>query len=58
MRADIHICTKREQGWYGGRSACLPPMALWDCWLSKYSALQAGYSPGTPVFLSPQRLTF
>ena len=53
-----------EQGWRSGESARLPPMSIPGpgviCRLSLlilYSAPR-GFSPGTPVFPSPQKPTF
>ena len=57
-----------EQGWRSGDSVRLPPMCpgfdSWTRFLSGLSLLLVlfsaprGFSPGTPVFPSPQKPTF
>ena len=58
----------REQGWCSGESTCLPP--TWpgfDSWTRRHMWVEfivgsrpcsEGFSPGTPVFLPPQKQTF
>ena len=57
----------REQGWRSGESTRLPPMwpridsrILRHMWVEFVGSLLAprGFSPGTPVFPSPQKPTF
>ena len=56
-----------EQGWRSGESARLPPMwPGFDSWTRRHMWVEfvvgsllcfAGFSPGTPVFLPPQKPT-
>ena len=57
-----------EQGWRSGESACLPPMwpgfksrrprHMWVEFVVGSPLAPRGFSPGTPVFPSPQKPTF
>ena len=52
---------KRKQGWRSGESARLPPM--WPGFKSRrprhmWVEFAGGFSPGTPVFPSPEKPTF
>ena len=68
---DVYMAnvTSCEQGWHSGESTCLPPM--WPGFKSQHqyhicglslllvlSLAPRGFSPGTPVFPSPQKTTF
>ena len=57
----------RQQGWHSGESTRLPPMwprfnsrSRWRMWVEFVvdSCPCEGFSPGTPVFLLPQKPTF
>ena len=57
-----------EQGWRSGESTCLPPMwpgfdsqsrrQVWVEFVVGSRPCSEGFSPGTPVFLPPQKPTF
>ena len=57
-----------EQGWRSGESTRLPPMwpgfdsrtrrHMWVEFVTGSRPCSEGFSPGTPVFLPPQKLTF
>ena len=57
-----------EQGWRSGESARLPPMCpgfdsqtrrhMWVEFAVGSHPCSEGFSPGSPVFLPPQKLTF
>ena len=57
-----------EQGWRSGESTRLPPMwpgfdsrtrrHMWVEFVVGFRPYSEGFSPGTPVFLPPQKLTF
>ena len=58
----------REQGWRSGESTRLPPMwpgfdsrsrrHMWVEFVVGSCPCSEGFSPGAPVFLPPQKLTF
>ena len=58
------MLTKKEgeQGWHSGESTRLPPMWSWrHMWVEFVIGSRPcyeGFSPGTPVFLPPQKSTF
>ena len=54
------VCRNGEQGWRSGESARLPPMCPgFDSWTRPHMwTAPRGFSPGTPVFPSPQKPTF
>ena len=64
--AGMAICG--EQGWRSSESARLPPMwpgfdsgtrrHMWVEFVVSSRPCSEGFSPGTPVFLAPQNLTF
>ena len=68
MQEQLSAYDTGEQGWHSGESTRLPP--VWPgsipglaviCGLSLLLVLvfaPRGFSPGTPVFLSPQKQTF
>ena len=57
-----------EQGWRSGESARLPPMCpgfdsrtrrhMWVEFVVGFRLCSEGFSPGSPVFLPPQKSTF
>ena len=59
--------TQREQGWRSGETTHLPPMwpgfdsrtqrHMWVEFVVGSRPCSEGFSPGSPVFLSPQNLT-
>ena len=63
-----YISTLGEQGWRSGESARLPPMCPgFDSWTRRHMWVEfvigsrpcsEGFSPGSPVFLPPQKPTF
>ena len=65
---NIKCCDCWEQGWRSGESACLPPMwpgfdsrtprHMWVEFVVSSRPCSEGFSPGSPVFLPPQKLTF
>ena len=64
----VLCCFLREQGWRGGESSHLPPMwpgfdsrtrrHMWVEFVVGSRLCSEGFSPGSPVFLPPQKPTF
>ena len=62
------ICTFGELGWRSGESTRLPPMCpgfdsrtrrhMWVDFVVGSRPSSEGFSPGSPVFLPPQKSTF
>ena len=64
----MSLCKLGEQGWRSGESTRLPPMwpgfdsrprfHMWAEFVVGARPCSEGFSPGTPVFLPPQKPTF
>ena len=64
----LRLKFRGEQGWCSGESTCLPPMwpgfdsrsqsHMWVEFVVGSLLAPSSFSPGTPVFPSPQKPTF